>query len=69
MKKKRDMHSAGVWLPRDLSERAQNAAFWVGRGLSLSALLVLGLEHVTSELEKKHNEGKPFRQRDSREKL
>jgi hypothetical protein len=47
-------------IDEELLERAQNAAWHVGRGLNLTGMIEEGLAPVVSKLEKKHNEGKPF---------
>jgi hypothetical protein len=48
----------------DLLERAKNAVWTVGRGLTLTGLIEEGLLAQVKAIEKKHNKGKPFGQRD-----
>ena len=46
-----------------LMERLRNAVWWIGRGLTVQELLEDALEKICTDLEKKHNGGKPFPQR------
>jgi hypothetical protein len=57
----------GVRILEELYERAQNACYWVGQGLTVRKLIEDGLERVVSELEKKHNKGNPFKEREVKE--
>lgn len=47
-------------LDADLIDRARNAVWHVGKGLTITELLEQGLADVLTQLEKKHNKGKPF---------
>jgi hypothetical protein len=50
-------------IPTALMERLRNAVWWFGRGLTVQELLEDALEKICTDLEKKHNGGKPFPQR------
>lgn len=47
-------------LDADLIDRARNAVWHVGKGLTITELLERGLALALEQLEKKHNKGKPF---------
>ncbi len=47
----------------DLLERAKNAIWHVGQGLTITGLIEEGLLAVVRELEAKHNKGKQFAKR------
>lgn len=52
--------SATFRIDAELLERARNTVWHVGQGLTITDLLEQGLETVLKQLEKKHNNGKPF---------
>ena len=56
--------SMTIRLDDELLERAKNAVWNVGRGLNLTLLIEEGLLAQVEELEKKHNKGKRFPQRE-----
>jgi hypothetical protein len=47
----------------ELLERAKNAVWHVGKGLTITGLLEQGLLATVQALEKKHNRGKAFARR------
>jgi hypothetical protein len=44
-------------------ERLRNAIFWIGRGLTINGIMEQAAEKALLELEKKHNSGRPFKDR------
>jgi hypothetical protein len=61
-KRKREMPKkpANFRVEETLLERARNAVWHVGRGLTLSSLLQDSLHEAVERLEREHNGGKPF---------
>jgi post-segregation antitoxin (ccd killing protein) len=49
-----------VRLDTELLERAKNAVFWTGRGLTISRILEQSLKQAVAALEREHHEGEPF---------
>jgi hypothetical protein len=52
-------------VPTELAERIRNAIWWIGRGLSVSRLLAEASLEIAERLEREHNQGKAFPQRES----
>lgn len=52
-----------IRIDAELLERARNAVWHVGQGLTITQLLEEGLQEQLQDLEKKHNRGKAFPQR------
>ena len=53
----------GPKIAKELLERTRNAIFYIGRGLSLSALIEEALLAIVEDLEGEYNHGKPFPER------
>ena len=61
----RDKIPVNARIEPELIERLRNAVWWIGRGLTIQALIEEALESIAGTLEAKYNRGKPFPQRET----
>lgn len=59
-KKKEPKKQIAGRIERELAERAERCAYWIGRGLTFAAILENGLRREVEWLERTYNDGKPF---------